>query len=67
LIHGEDISADLLNASRDSVAMQRTQNIESLQDHQRQSALENFRFLFIGHLGFQQEGCQTSFGKATGK
>jgi hypothetical protein len=46
LIHGKQISADLLDAPRDSITVQRSQDIESLQDHQRQCALKDVRFLF---------------------
>jgi len=48
LIHGQQISADLLDAPRDAVAVERTQNIESLEDHQCQRALQDVGFLFHG-------------------
>jgi hypothetical protein len=35
LIHGEHVSIDLLDAPGEAVAVQGTQNIESLEDHQR--------------------------------
>src|SRR5260221_13072501 len=39
LVEGEKIPADLLDPPRDPVAMQRAQDIESLEDHQGQRAL----------------------------
>ena len=41
LIYREQVSANLLDAPRDAVAMQRTKDIERLQYHQRQRALQN--------------------------
>src|SRR4029453_5500912 len=57
LIHGKKISADLLDAPGDTIAMERSQHIERLEDHQRQGALPNVGlFLHCRHpLGFQQE------------
>ena len=54
LIDREQISADLLDAPRDPVAVQRPQHIQSLEHHQRQRALPDIRFLYRS-LGFQQE------------
>ena len=47
----------LLDPASDSITVQRPQNIERLEDHQRQSALQNIRLLFHKErsLGFQQE------------
>src|SRR5713226_8044849 len=42
LIDLQSLYADLFNAAGDSVAMQRPHGRESLQNHQIQSALENF-------------------------
>jgi len=39
LIHRQQISADLFDAPRDAVAVLRSQDIQSLEDHQRQRAL----------------------------
>src|SRR5207249_3939134 len=44
LVDGEKISADLLDAPGDPVAMQGAENIQSLKHHQRQRALSNIRF-----------------------
>jgi hypothetical protein len=41
LIDGKQVSADLLDPPRDSVAVQRAQNLKSLEDHERQSTLLN--------------------------
>jgi len=45
LIHGQRISANLLDAPRDSIPVQRSQHIKSLEDHQRQRPLQDIRFL----------------------
>jgi hypothetical protein len=45
LIHGQQIPADLLDAPCDSIAVQRSQNVESLEDHQGQRALLDVGFL----------------------
>jgi hypothetical protein len=39
LIHGQQISADPPNAARDAVAVLVSQEIKSVEDHQRQCAL----------------------------
>ena len=46
LIHGQKVSADLLDAPRDSPAVLRSQDIQCLQDHQRQRSLQDVR-LFL--------------------
>jgi hypothetical protein len=66
LINRKQVSADLLYAPRDSVAVLGSQDFESLQDHQRQCALPDVRFL-LRHVGFQKERCHTFSGKATGR
>ena len=71
LVYREQIAADLLNAPRNSVAVQRPQHIQRFQDHKCQRALLNVGFLFhsvtfpLCYLGFQQEYCHTPFGKTT--
>ncbi len=52
LIHGKQVSADLLDAPRDSIAVQRPQDIESLEDHKRQRSLEDVRLLFHNKARF---------------
>src|ERR1700730_5810649 len=44
LVELEKIPADLLDPPRDRVAMQRPQNIQGLEHHQRQRALSNVWF-----------------------
>jgi hypothetical protein len=46
LIHGQQISADLLNAPRDSIAVKRSEDVEGFENHQGQRALQNISFLF---------------------
>ena len=69
LIDGKKISADLLDAPRDSVAMLRSQDIESLEDHQRQRALQDVRFLFhcTAVLVSNRKSGTLPLGKQTGK
>src|SRR6202034_1052766 len=46
LIHRQQIAADLLDAPGDSVAVQWPQDVESLEDHQCERALQDVEFLF---------------------
>ena len=46
LVEGQNVSADLLNASGDAVAVQRAQNIEGFEDHQRKRSLQYVRLFF---------------------
>src|SRR5215472_7780346 len=45
VVHAQQISADLLDAPCDSVAMQLTHRLQRLQHHQRQRSLPDIRFL----------------------
>src|SRR6516164_8838013 len=66
LVDREKIPADLLDALRNSVAMQGPENIQSLEHHERQRALLNVRFFHIS-IGFPTGKDDTShLGKATG-
>ena len=47
LVDRQKISADLLDSPGNPVAMQRSENIQSFQNHERQRALSNVRFLHI--------------------
>jgi hypothetical protein len=42
----KNISADLLDAAGDAVAVLRAQNIQCLQDHQRKRSLQYIRLFF---------------------
>jgi hypothetical protein len=46
LIDGKQITTDLLDAPRDPITVKRPQDIKSLEDHKRQSALQDVCFLF---------------------
>ena len=48
LIHIQKISADLLDASGDTLAVLRSQDIEGLEDHQRQRTLQDVRLFLHG-------------------
>ena len=45
VIDGEEIAAGLLNAAGDAVAMERTESLQSFQDHQGQGALPDVGFV----------------------
>src|SRR6202007_2402035 len=68
-MHGGPVPADLLDSPGDTVTMQRAEDVESLKDHQRQSALRNVRFSFHCQrpFGFQQEAYSTVIGNTTGR
>jgi len=55
MVEREKIAADLLDSPCDSVAMQRAQNIERFEYHQRQGALKNFDSVLHSSIGFQHE------------
>src|SRR5580658_250481 len=48
LVDCQDISADLLNAPGDAVAVLRPQDTEGLEDHQRQRSLQDVRLFLHG-------------------
>ncbi len=48
LVESQKVSADLLDAPCDSVAVLRSQNIEGFEDHQRKRSLQNVGFLLHG-------------------
>ena len=48
LVDSQNISADLLNALADAVAVLWPQNIEGFQDHQRKRSLQNVGFFLHG-------------------
>ena len=50
----ENILAQLLDAARDAVPMQRAHNIQRLQNHQIESALQHFRFFGADLFSFVQ-------------
>ncbi len=69
LVDGEEIAADLLDAAGEAVAVERAENVESLEDHEGESALEDVGFLVgggWGHLGIQQECGTGPLGKQQG-
>ena len=50
LVDGQKVSADLLNAAGDAVAVLRSQNIEGFEDHQRKRSLQNVGLFLHGGL-----------------
>ena len=46
LVDSQKVSADLLDAAGDAVAVLRSQHIQGLQDHQRKRSLQNVRLFF---------------------
>lgn len=70
LVHGEEIAADLLDAAGEAVAVERAEDVESLEDHEGESALEDVGFLLVwcrGHFGNQQEDDMGPLGKQQGR
>jgi hypothetical protein len=65
LINGEKVSADLLDAASDTIAMKRAKDIKSSENHEGKSALEDVGFGFGGcaHFGNQQENATVPLGK----
>lgn len=57
LVDSQNISADLLDAAGNPVAVLRPQHIKGFQDHQRKRSLQNIGLFFHRDppLGFQQE------------
>ena len=48
LVESQKVSADLLDASGNALAMLRSQNIECFEDHQRERSLQNVRLFLHG-------------------
>ena len=64
LVDGQEISTDLLDAAGESVAVEGAEDVESFEDHEGESALEDVCF-FVGrrHLGIPQKDDTGPFGK----
>src|SRR5262245_45234610 len=67
LIDGQQIAADLLDASRDAVAVQLAEHVEGSQDDQVKSALLNVALAHPTSCWFPTRLCHGSCGKATGE
>jgi len=65
LIHGQRVAADLLDTPRDALAVLGSPYVEGLEDHQRQRALQDARFLFhsTAMLVANRKGGILPFGK----
>ncbi len=64
LVERELVAANLLDATGDVVAMQRSEDAERLEDHEGKGALGNVGFVFHeALLGNQQESGTSSLGK----
>ena len=70
LIDGEEIAADLLDAAGEAVAVERAEDVESLEDHEGEGALEDIGFFGVGvrrrHVGFQEKNGMGPLGKQQG-
>ena len=72
LVDRKQVAADLLDASRHAIPVQRPQHIEGLQDHQGERSLLDILFLFHAaswpwvHLACQQEDAPVPLGKQQG-
>lgn len=72
LIDGEEVTADLLDAAGQAVAVERAEDVEGLEDHEGEGALEDVGFFGVGdwilwsHFGFQQEDGIGPLGKQQG-
>jgi len=65
LIDGEQVAANLLDAASDAIAVKWAKDIEGLENHQGEGALEDIGFASRGsvHLGNQQEDATVPLGK----
>src|SRR6202044_1388967 len=62
LVDSQQVSADLLDASGDSPAVLRSQDIECLEDHQRERTLQDVRLFLHGGSTFRfPTGIMTCF------
>jgi hypothetical protein len=69
LIDGEEVAADLFDAAGKAVAVEGAEDVESLEDHKGESALEDVGFFGDGrgrHLGIQQKDDMGPLGKQQG-